>query len=443
MKKILTIILALAVCLSLLTVTALAAAPTAKLSGPGSVRAGDTLTVNYLLKGEDIVAVKGTLKYNSAQLTLVSAEQKIGGNWLISSNGNTYMAEDNNLTSPIRGEATLFSFTFKVASLAEGTEITVGFENVSASSLSQEYTVTNTSYKVTVSRPLASNSNLGALTIGNATLSPAFDPSLTRYSVEVPFEVTHLDVQAAAADSNASVAYYNPVLEADRTTTITVTVTAENGSTKEYVILAKRGKDPNYVPGNNNNLNNIVVEEFRLSPVFDPRVTNYLIWLPYEVDSVKITGIAEDDYATITVEGGSELIAGADNEVKVTCTAENGDAKVYTIIVKRAPAHEDINKPTIPSASTVPSTAPTATGSLNSSTQSTRPTNSDQNVDIDAQRDTLLVIMYSALGLLSAAGIAVCVLFVIASRKEGKFSAKHGKVEEADMDPDEEEEIDE
>ncbi len=442
MKKIRTIILVLMLCLSLLSMTAYAAGPTARLSGPSTVRAGETITVNYLMKGEGIVAVMGTLHYDPAQLTLVSAEQKIGGNWLITPNGNTYMVEDNTLSSPIHGEATLLSFQFKVANLAEGTEISVGFQNVTATSLTEEFTVENSAYQATVARPLGSNSNLASLSIGNATLSPAFDPSLTRYSVEVPYAVTHLDLQAAVADPTARLSVYNPPLEADRTTTITVTVTAENGSTKEYLILAKRGKDPNYVPGNNNNLHNIVVEEFRLSPVFDPDITNYLIWLPYEVDAVKIMGIAEDDYATITVEGGSNLKAGADNEVKVTCTAENGDAKVYTIIVKRAAAHEDLNVPTEPTIPTVPSTSPETTVPQTGDTQSTRPTNAGQSVD--AQRNSLLIVLYSALGLLSAAGIAVCVLVVVASRKEGKYTAKHHKADADDAEePDEEDEDDE
>ena len=38
--------------------------------------------------------------------------------------------------------------------------------------------------------------------------------------------------------------------------------------------------------------------------------------------------------------GGDNLAAGQDNPVKVVCTAENGDKKEYTVIVKRAAAHD-------------------------------------------------------------------------------------------------------
>ncbi len=434
MKKILGLMLVLMLCVSLVTLAAYADNPTipASMSGPGTVRAGQTITVSYQLNGTNILAVDGTLNYDANKLTLT--ETKVLDGWEATTNGNKYVIDDKNLTSPINGQATLISFTFQVGNLAEGTPIDVSFTGVTAASVNLSTGETgqfsaDASYTATVARPLGTNANLASLNISNATLSPAFDPSLTRYNVEVPFAITHLQLSAQPADPNATVSVYNPELEADKTNTITVTVTAENGATKEYMILAKRGKDPNYEPSKNNYLSNIVVEEFRLSPVFDKEVENYLIWLPYEVDSVKITGIAEDNYASIVVEGGSDLVAGADNPVKITCTAESGDERVYTIIVKRAPSHQEMSKPTVP---TVPSTSPDSTGPISSNTHSsntqyTRPTNGSQGSDVNAQRNKLLIVLYCVLGVLSIAGIAVCVLFVIATRKEGKFASKPSK----------------
>jgi len=73
-----------------------------------------------------------------------------------------------------------------------------------------------------------------------------------------------------------------------------------------------------------------------ISPVFEPRVTEYVLWLPYEVTSVEVVGIPKDDRAAVTVEGNSRLRAGRDNPITVTCTAEDGSEKVYTIVAKRA-----------------------------------------------------------------------------------------------------------
>ena len=123
-------------------------------------------------------------------------------------------------------------------------------------------------------------------------------------------------------------------------TNVTVTVKAENGSTKTYTIVVTREQDPNYVASANNNLSGISVEGFLLSPVFSADKTSYIVWVPYETESVNVSGTAADTKASVEVVGGENLAAGQDNEVKVVCTAENGDKKTYTVVVKRAAAHD-------------------------------------------------------------------------------------------------------
>ncbi len=418
MKKIIGMGLALLLCLSVLGLTVYAAEPTAYMTGPGTVRAGDTITINYQFTGEGIVTVMGTLNYDPAQLTPVAVEQKVSSFWDISSNGNLYVIEDSKFSDPINSEVTLISFTFLVADLPEGTEVNVSFTGVSATTLSEEHTVADAAYSVSISRPLHTDNTLGGLTVNNATISPAFDPSLTRYTTQVPFDVTELDLIASPADDFAHVSVSNPALAAGTTTEVTITVTAENGSTKTYTILVTRDKDPNYEPSDNNYLSDIKVEEFRLSPVFDKDVTDYLIWLPYEVDRVILTGIAEDRFATVIVEGGNNLVAGADNEIRVICTAENGDQRVYTVIAKRAPAHG--SQPTDP---TRPTTTPSAPNQPSSTpTQSfTRPTNPGSS-EPDDDGSKLMLVVYLLLGAIALGGIVVCVLFILGTKKQGKFS---------------------
>ena len=60
----------------------------------------------------------------------------------------------------------------------------------------------------------------------------------------------------------------------------------------------------------------------------------------YETTSVKVSGTVADKKASVEIVGGDNLAAGQDNTVKVICTAENGDKKEYTVIVKRAPGHD-------------------------------------------------------------------------------------------------------
>ena len=348
MKRILSIAAALLLCVSLLCVTVFAASANASLTGPGTVRAGDTITLTFKVSGSNILGVSGALSYDASQLELKGTTQKIGNGWAVEFNGNSFVAYDNNLTSPINGEASLFTVSFKVKSIATGAVINVYCTDVVASDGSAESGIGAVTYSATIAAPLSKDNSLKSLTVSNATISPAFDAGTTSYTAEVPYEVSKLQLDVKANDSKAKVSINNPELTVNGTTDVTITVTAENGSKKTYTITVKRAQDPNYVPSSNNDLSRIAVDGFVLSPGFTAENTQYVIWLPYETENVVVRGTAADRLAHVTVEGGQNLVAGADNEIKVICTAEDGTQKVYTVIAKRAPAHGESVEPTVP-----------------------------------------------------------------------------------------------
>lgn len=341
MKKIVSSLTALilAACL-LLPFTASAAAATASLSGPGTVRAGDTITLTFKLNGSGLSGASGTLSYDGSQLQMTGTKQVIASPWAVEWNGNNMVAYDNNLSAPINGGKDLFTVTFKVRDVAEGTTITVSYTDVKASDGSADANIGTVSYTATVAAPLSTNNVLANLTVSNASISPAFSAGTTSYTADVPFSVSKLDVQAAPADAKAKVSISNPTLTPDGTTNVTITVTAENGAKKTYTIKVHREKDPNYTASGNNALADITVDGFLLSPVFSADVTEYVVWLPYETEAVSIGGKAADSKAGVQVIGGDNLAAGQDNPVKIICTAENGERKEYTVVVKRAAAHD-------------------------------------------------------------------------------------------------------
>lgn len=359
MKRILCIMAALLICASLLCVTVFAASASAGLTGPATVRAGDTITLTFNLNGSGIFGASGTLSYDTNQLELQKTEQKIGDSWMVEFNGNNFVAYDNNLAKPINASTALFAVTFKVkSSVAIGANIAVSYTDVIASDGSADANIGTVTYSATVAAPMSTDNGLKSLTVTNATISPAFSASTSSYTAEVPFEVSKLDVTAEANDSKAKVSINSPELTPNGTTNVTVTVTAENGDKKTYTIAVKRAQDPNYAASSNNELADITVDGFQLSPAFSADNTQYVVWLPYETESVTVSGTTADSKASISVEGNSDLVAGADNAIKVICTAEDGTRKVYTIIAKRAASHDDSTEPTVaPTESTEPSTA--------------------------------------------------------------------------------------
>lgn len=85
---------------------------------------------------------------------------------------------------------------------------------------------------------------------------------------------------------------------------------------------------------NNNYLKSLKVEEASISPEFNKETTSYKISVGKDIEKIKINAEAEDEKAKVEVSGNEDLKEGA-NTAKVIVTAENGDAKTYTITVTK------------------------------------------------------------------------------------------------------------
>ena len=342
MKKSISVLITIILLITLtLPMTVSAANASAELVGPSTVRAGDTITVTFKLSGKNISGVSGKLSYNSNQLTLTGTSQKISAPWAVEFSGNNFVAYDNNLEKPINSTKTLFTATFKVKSLAAGTAVKVSLTELKASDGKADVDLGTVSYSKKIAAPLSGNNELSELSVINATVTPAFSGKTTSYSASVPFEISKLDISAKAADGKAKVSINNPTLTPGGTTKVTVSVKAENGSIRTYTISVKRAQDPNYKPSDDCSLSDITVDGFLLSPKFSMDTSEYVVWVPFETESVKISGVTSSGKASVMVEGGEKLTAGEENPVKLICTAENGDIKEYTVTVKRAGPHNE------------------------------------------------------------------------------------------------------
>ena len=330
---------------------------TAALTGPTTVRAGNTIKLTFSVDGTEITEIRGALSFDESQLTLTNTTVLIEGNWVVEFDGNNFWAYAEAGENPINSKTELFTVSFEVGELEPDTELIVSVVDIKVSAGEEAETeeIETASYTVNITPPKSEINTLSSLTVSNGTLSPAFKPDIATYTMSVPFSVTKLTLKYEKTDSKSTIRVSNPELVAGETTKVTIKVTAENGKSKTYTISVKRDKDPSYTPSGNNNLSGIRVGGFLLSPVFTPERTQYVIWLPYETDRVTVMGLTQDSTATVRTEGGENLAAGADNEIKVICTAENGEEKVYTVIAKRAAAHNDQpSRPTRPTEPTDP-----------------------------------------------------------------------------------------
>ncbi len=195
-------------------------------------------------------------------------------------------------------------------------------------------------YTITVNRKdnRSGNNNLASLSINGANLDQPFDPNNTNYSAKVPFEIETASINANPADGKARVSVSgNSGLISEETSNVSVTVTAENGASKTYTIAITRGKDPNKVLSTDNHLRKLEPSIGILSPVFDPEKENYVIYLPYEVDTISFNAkVSDSRYGILNVDAPDKLVPGIANVFRFSVTAEDESVKVYTVVVKRA-----------------------------------------------------------------------------------------------------------
>lgn len=345
MKKRISSILSLALALMLLAalVPQRAEAAGISFSGAGSLREGERVTVTFSISGSNILAVEANLDYDSSHLTLEDVSQEIGGGWVMDSNGSKIVLRDTTLNDPINSGTSLFSATFRVDSGTEaGTSVWASVDGVVVSDGNSDISLGSASWGADILAPLSGDNYLAYITCSNGTLEPAFSPDIQEYSMTVPYEVDSLGLDWGRNHSGSWVDVSGNSLSVG-SNTVSFTVTAENGSTRTYYIYVTREQDPNYVSGTDATLSELIASTGTLSPAFDPAKMEYVVYVPYEVESISINGTANDSKAKGVTQAASDKLQQGDNLLKVVCTAEDGTTtKTYQIHVVRMPAYAGV-----------------------------------------------------------------------------------------------------
>ncbi len=87
-----------------------------------------------------------------------------------------------------------------------------------------------------------------------------------------------------------------------------------------------------------NNLKNLEVEGYQLSPEFNKDTTNYTVKVPSTVNSVNIIATKNDGTATVSGDGVKEVVEGS-NSFDIVVKAQNGSEKIYKLNIEV----EDLN----------------------------------------------------------------------------------------------------
>ena len=171
------------------------------------------------------------------------------------------------------------------------------------------------------------SSRLQLLKVAEGSLSPKFDPDTLQYSITVPQTIEEINITAIAESPNALIVGAGvKALELGKNV-LPIVVTAEDGSTTTYEIIAFR-KDMS-----NADLTGLYTDTGELDPEFDPKTNTYTIKVPAETEKIHLTAVA---YAEKTIVGDGDVKLHKGITVRnIMVTSEDGTTNTYVVNIDR------------------------------------------------------------------------------------------------------------
>ena len=151
----------------------------------------------------------------------------------------------------------------------------------------------------------------------------------------IPYNSSIADVKVIRPEG-CTVTVDGTVISDGGSGTVNISVNFPDGSSKYYSVRVRREDFPSF--DSNCLLSRLEVEGFRLDPGFDPKVTEYVIRVPFGTEKINVYSVAQSKKARIIT--GDTLVTGDETVVNVTVIAEDGETLRYKIKVLRDSAPE-------------------------------------------------------------------------------------------------------
>lgn len=198
--------------------------------------------------------------------------------------------------------------------------------------------------EIEIKRNISTNNNLASLQASVGTFDIPFDSDVTVYTLTVPSDTKTVILSGSLADIYASVEGLVEYELTGDTTTINVTVTAEDGSKKVYTIYVVKEKETviepvTYYYSSNNYLQLLEISGYEID--FERNTYEYKISVDSDVTELDIRAVAEDTGSRVEITGNENFKVG-ENIVTITVTAENGEIREYKLIVDKEAEEKDV-----------------------------------------------------------------------------------------------------
>ncbi|WP_303958726.1 cadherin-like beta sandwich domain-containing protein [[Clostridium] aminophilum] len=217
-------------------ITAWASSAVISFSDPDT-KVGDTFNVNVKITSTDgtLGSSKMMLKYDSSVIEFQGGSNASGGAGAVKLSGSVDSTNAKSVT-----------YQLKFKALSEGsTTIKVDdYEVYDANSKNVDVSKVGKS-SIRVKKGSGSTSGktaLKTLKVSSGSLSPAFSPDITSYTVNVGEDVTDFTVNAEAEDSSSKVHITGDTILKDGVNTVECEVSSPDGaSTRKYILTVNKG----------------------------------------------------------------------------------------------------------------------------------------------------------------------------------------------------------
>jgi len=222
--------------------------------------------------------------------------------------------------------------------------LTCGVNNINITTTSEDKTKTTT-YKLVINRTCDSDTTLKNIAISSGKLNPSYVASTRSYNVDVTKDIDKITINAVKNNETQKVTgvVKDYALKFGENK-FTITVVAENGNSKDYVITVNRQD----TRSTNNNLKSLEIEEGKLNKEFKSDVLEYQMKVLYDVTKLNIKYETEEEHAKVEVLGDVNKLKENENIITLKVTSEKGDVKEYKLVVTRLKEGETLgNNPDI------------------------------------------------------------------------------------------------
>ncbi len=320
MKKILFTILLL---FSFITIT-YADGLSVSASCPSTAKAGEVVSC-------DIIFTPTT----SWPACAVEAHFSITGATYESFTNGSNLSGDSSATGAVLSASTCFSSAksigvLKVKMPSSG-NASIAFSGLNITDDAGDNMASSSNFNKTI-RILSSVNTLSSITVSGGTLSPAFSTNTTSYTATVNSDSTTITV--SKTDSSSSVSGDGTKTLSYGNNTFNIVVTAEDGSTKTYILTISRPDNRD----TNNKLSSITLSDGTLSPNFTSETMTYTAKVNANVSKVTINAIKSSAKASFVNGYGSREVnlSYGENKVLVKVISENEVERIYSIFITRA-----------------------------------------------------------------------------------------------------------